>query len=72
MPAGAPRPRPPTALMRAFSQEAGAGFLRLAEAEFARRNRLDPEWRQQFAHFAQLAGVMGRDHQPSGDAAMMA
>ncbi len=50
--------------------KARAGLLGLAEAEIAGRDRLDPIGREELAHLAQLAGVVGRDHQPSGDGAM--
>ena len=44
-----------------------AGFLGLAEAEFARGNRLDAMRRQQFPHLGELAGIVGRDHELAGD-----
>ena len=50
--------------------EARAGLLGLGEAEIAGGDRLDPIGREQLAHLAQLAGVVGRDDQPSGDGAM--
>src|SRR5262249_59086679 len=42
----------------------------LDEATFAGRNCIDAERFQQGAQFPQLAGIVGRNHQPSGDLAM--
>ena len=42
--------------------ESLAGFLGLAQPEFAGRLRFDAERRQQLAHFGQLAGIMRGDH----------
>ena len=47
-----------------------ARFVRAFTAEIAGRHRLDPKGREEVAHFTQLARVMGRDHEPSGDGAM--
>ena len=44
-----------------------AGFLGLAEAQFARGNGFDAMRRQQFPHLGELAGIVGRDHEPAGD-----
>jgi hypothetical protein len=50
--------------------EACASFVGLNKANFAGRNRVNAERRKQFAHFPQLAGIVGRDHQPSGNSTM--
>ena len=47
-----------------------AGLLGLGEAELAGRDRRDAVGREEFAHLGELAWVMGRDHEPSGDGAM--
>ncbi len=54
-------------LDRRIGAERLAGFLGLAEAEFACGNRLDAVRRQQFPHLGELAGIVGRDHEPAGD-----
>ena len=43
------------------------GFLGLAQSQFTRRHRLDAVRGQQFAHLGELAGIVGRDHEPAGD-----
>ena len=58
------------ALMRALAAKGRAGLVRLGEAEFAGRHRLDAIGREQLAHLDELAGIVGRDHQPPGDAAV--
>ena len=44
--------------------EARPCFVGFGQAEFSRRCRLNAEGREQLAHFAQFAGIMGRDHDP--------
>jgi len=44
-----------------------AGFLRLRKVELARRLRFDAERRQQFAHFLELARIVGRDYDRAGE-----
>ena len=51
--------------------KARAGFLRLAEAELGGRNGVNPIRREQLPHLAQFAGIVGRDHQATGDPAMV-
>ena len=50
--------------------KAVAGFVGLAEAKLARRDRLDAVRRQQFAHLGKFAGIVGRDHELACDSAM--
>src|ERR1700730_5124800 len=50
--------------------KAVAGLVRFAEAEFARRYRLDAMRRQQFAHLGELARIGGRDHELACDSAV--
>src|SRR5262249_43295076 len=50
--------------------EARAGFLGLGEAKLARRDSVDAIGREQVAHLAQLARIMGRDDQPALKASM--
>ena len=49
--------------------EGGAGLFRLGEAELAGRLRLDAVGRQQFAHLAQLAGIVRGDDDRAGEEA---
>ena len=48
-----------------IGDEIRAGLLRFGQTEFAGRHRLDAIRRQQFAHLAQFARVMGGDDQLS-------
>ncbi len=43
---------------------------RLGQAKLPGRDRFDPEGGQQFAHFTQLAGIVGRDHNLADQRAM--
>ncbi len=44
-----------------------AGLRRRRQPEFAGRERLDPEASQEFADFAQLAGIVGGDDDSAGE-----
>jgi len=48
-----------------------AGLVRFAEADFARRYRLDAVRPQEFAHLDELAGIVGRDHELACDSAVL-
>ena len=50
--------------------EARAGFLGLGQAELAGRDGIDAVGREQLAHLAQLAGIVGRDDEPARELAM--
>ena len=56
-------------LDRSVLGEHVAVFHRLGQAELAGRDQLDPIGRHQLAHFAQLALVVGRDHNLAGEEA---
>ena len=49
-----------------------AGLVGHGQAELAGRHRLDPERRQQLLHLAQLAGIVGGDHDLAGQRAVHA
>src|ERR1700722_3578151 len=51
--------------------KAHAGLVRFYEIEFTRRYGVDAVRRKQFAHLGELAGIMRRDHETAGDAAML-
>jgi hypothetical protein len=50
--------------------KACAGFVGLNKAELAGCNRIDAERFKQLPHFLEFAGIVGRNHQPSGYFAM--
>src|SRR2546421_215132 len=50
--------------------EARAGLRRLSEAEFACGNRFDSIRREQLAHLAQFAWIVGRDQEAALNAPM--
>src|SRR6516164_3820796 len=45
-------------------------LVRFLQSQFPRRCGVDPVRRKQLAHFSELAGVVGRDHEAPGKAAM--
>ena len=51
--------------------KAHAGLVRFLQVEFTRRYGVDTVRRKQFAHLGELAGIMRRDHETPGDAAML-
>ena len=61
-----------SALMRALSRKLMPVFVRFRQIEFTRRYGVDAVRRKQFAHLGELAGIMRRDHETAGDAAMLA
>src|SRR5208282_1163154 len=51
--------------------KAHAVLVRFRQIEFTRRYGVDAVRRKQFTHLGELAGIMGRDHETAGDAAML-
>jgi hypothetical protein len=54
-----------------IGMEAVAGLLGLFKAKLAGRARFDAMRRQQFAHFGELPGIVGGDHELAGDSAVV-
>src|SRR6185436_19375128 len=54
-------------LDRRIGAKGVAGFLGLSQTQLTRGNRLDAMRREQFPHLGELAGIVGRDHEPAGD-----
>ena len=52
--------------------KAHAVLIRFRQIEFTRRYGVDAVRRKQLAHLGELAGIVGRDHEAAGDAAMLA
>ena len=57
------------ALMRALARKVVPVSSGSGKAKLAGRHRFDAVGREQFAHLAQLAGIMRGDDEPAGDAA---